>query len=139
MDSIALNPTQKQLSPVLLESLAQSQTIINGDAQKLVLFKLYLETILEIGIIEHSGDWDPYLEVGFLNGQTLDTVTGYTDIVIGDFNEEDNEDIANMLLNSDEITSIGFYTETQDEDGSGEAIITYYDLSSIKYIKVIPF
>ena len=122
------NPIAPQLSPSLFDELSNKPTIIRGDAKSLMLFKRYLDLILHLGELEHTGDWDPYLKVTLTNDDTFETTTGYPEITIGDFNEYDMPDALNLLS---EITSIGFYQIGDEEDET----ITYYPLSDIKSIQ----
>lgn len=122
------NPIAPQLSPSLFDELSNKPTIIRGDAKSLMLFKRYLDLILHLGELEHTGDWDPYLKVTLTNDDTFETTTGYPEITIGDFNEDDMPDALNLLS---EITSIGFYQMGDEEDET----ITYYPLSDIKSIQ----
>lgn len=132
---IATKSTGEQISPILFDELAETAININGDATKLMLFKRYLEAILLIGLVEHSGDWDPYLKITLADGTELETITGYTEISIGDLDGEDEENALNYL---EELTSIGFILEVkEDEECKTEEVVSYFHLPSIKSIKLM--
>lgn len=99
---------------------------INGDTQKLALLKLSIDAI---GGMEHPHPGDPHLLVKFIDGTTLKTLVGYEDIIIGDFNDEEQE---TCLRHHEEITSVGFYTHSSK---SG-AELTFYPIENILSIQV---
>lgn len=66
-----------QISPQLFSILYNQDFFIGGDKAKLKSFHNIKESILELGEIEHTGDWDPYLRINFTNGETLETDNGY--------------------------------------------------------------
>ena len=121
-----------QLSPILMRELSENPFIIDGNSQSLILFKRYLDLIVHLGNIEHSGDWDPYLLITFTDGSTLETPNGYEDISFGDFNDKD---MPNALNYHEELTLVGF-TGLYKDDNEEEAITTYYRLSTIHSIQV---
>ena len=126
------NPIAPQLSPSLFDELSNKPTIIRGDAKSLMLLKRYLDLILHLGELEHTGDWDPYLKVTLNDGSSFETPNGYPEILIEDFDEDYQHYAFNYL---DEITSIGF--AGYDEDNEDEAIETYYPISDIKSIQLM--
>lgn len=124
-----MQTTNPQLSPNLLRELSQKPFIIRGDAKSLLIYKRYLDLIIHLGELEHTGDWDLHLKVTLNNKQSFETTTGYPEIELGDFNSEDEPNALNL---QEELTSIGFYQQ-EDED---DATITWYPLSDIKSIQV---
>lgn len=128
------NPIAPQLSPSLFDELSNKPTIIRGDAKSLMLLKRYLDLILHLGELEHTGDWDPYLKVTLTNDDTFETITGYPEIMLGDFNDDDQPNALNCLQ---EITSIGFFIEDDDTDQTEDNMdwATYFPLSDIKSIQ----
>lgn len=128
---IATEPTMPQLSPNLMRLLGQPITI-NGNSQALALLATFLETILAIGDLEHTNDWDNHLEVTLLDGTSFETETGYHEIIFGDFN---NEEQSTALFHYQEITTVGFHLPTQEREDSTD--IVYYPISEIMAIRVI--
>lgn len=118
----------KQLSPKLLYNLASSPYLVNNDKQKIAMLAQHIHAIMEIGEIEHAGDWDPYLIVTLKNGETFETLSGYWGIIFEDFNEMET---FTVLQHYQEITSIGFITG-EDEN----PVVTYYKLSDLLQIEI---
>lgn len=123
--------TLPQLSPKMLENLGKNPIIINGDAQKLAMLAQLIHAIIEIGEIEHSGDWDPYLSITLTDGKSFETPSGYPEILFGDFNDEEQ---FTTLMHFEEITTVGFYLGYLGEDE--EPRITYFPLSDIASIGI---
>lgn len=119
-----------QKSPQLFDSL--NNILIERDSQKLALFEIAKKSILELGELEHTSDWDPYLTIlirrtsdlelintsipkeehpniilnSINNKGYLESETGYPEIIFGDFNEEEQE---TALKHHEEITNIIIY------------------------------
>ena len=133
MPKIATASNQIQLSPILMDNLAAHPILIMGDQQKISLLAAHLDTILQIGELEHTGDWDPSLLIEFTDGSQRETETGYAEILFGDFNEEEQ---VTALKHFDEITSVGFFMpDAEDSEFSPQVI--YYPLHTIHSITVI--
>lgn len=109
-NQIATEITMPQLSPRLFDNLAFNPIIIKGDMQKLALLKSHIETILSIGDLEHTGDWDPFLIIKTKH-KTFESAAGYPEIEIGDFSEDEQE---TALRHYPEITNIGIYNEDEE-------------------------
>lgn len=129
MLKIATKKTETQLSPILFDNLAKHPIQIRANIQMVALLAAYIETILAIGDLEHTGDWDPYLKIRLTNNTSFETVTGYPDILFKDFSDDQQE---TALSHYSKITSIGFYIG-DDED----PIISYYKLSDIYSIQLV--
>lgn len=129
--ALSMNATaEKQLSPILFDALSRHPIIINGDVQKLSLFKHYLDLIMEVGELEHTSDWDPYLKVITTESEFY-TETGYPDISIGDLNDEEQD---TALRHYKEITNIGFYLNNPADES--DPILTWVPFKTIKSIQL---
>lgn len=151
---------KKQTSSIHLHNLRDVK--INGDTQKLALVKRYIDCIMELGDLEHTGDWDPYLTITvnqfpklkylhpeLVTAADIDdlkavnnweptgnfpelhhviyTETGYPEITIGDFNQDDQ----NLCIrNHEEITNI-MVTVPTDNGETAELIIPIKSIFSI--------
>jgi hypothetical protein len=133
MLDIATSLDQKQLSPRLFDNLGFQPVIINGDLQKLALLDQHIQTILKIGDLEHTGDWDPFLVIN-TEKQSFETAAGYPEIIFGDFNDEEQE---TALRHYSEITNIGFYLEDEEDDESDEPILTWIPAKDILTIQLM--
>jgi hypothetical protein len=119
-----------QKSPTLLDSL--KNILIDGDSLKLSLFETAKLSILELGELEHTGDWDPYLHIVFTDGTHIETSSGYPEIIFGDFNKEEQSD---FLKNHEEITSLGIYIDNPENEE--EPLLKYIQLSKISKISLL--
>lgn len=104
--------------PFILDKYDYSQSIKKSEIQNLI--RLIHSLIYELGDIEHSSDWDPYLTIKYNddegNIQTLQTESGYylmeTDnpeyhedsISIDDYDEDEDEDITRVISIKDIIS-----------------------------------
>jgi hypothetical protein len=134
---IATEPAMPQLSPRLMQLLDQP-IVINGNGQAIALLATFIETMLAIGWVEHTNDWDNHLEVTLLDGSSFETETGYHEILFGDFNTQEQ---STALFHNLEITSVGFYMphpeNTPDIDTYKLPIEVYYPIDQILAIRVI--
>ena len=81
---------QLQISSFLLERL----TPVTFDPDFPTLFPQYLETFSKVlkfldnlGFIEHTGDWDPYLKITLRDGVIIETSSGYWDFKLRQEND----------------------------------------------------
>lgn len=78
-------PIHGQFSPQLMDSritLHLSQGLDSEQALRFIgKYRSLTESILQLGELEHTGDWDPYLSIILHDGTKLDTSAGYPDIL----------------------------------------------------------
>ena len=76
----------QQISPQLFATLTLIPTPIIGDhkerVQRLQNFLKLKDAILELGDLEHSGDWDPYINITLNDGTRIETQNGSHEIQI---------------------------------------------------------
>lgn len=118
-----------QLSPIYFDTLQNIP--IQGNPLTLSLFQLSKESILTLGNLEHTGDWDPYLIIKTNTNQIIESETGYPEIIFGDFNQSEQSD---YLSNYQEITQIGIYIP--NESDIENPILTYIPLNTIQEISL---
>ena len=116
-----------QKSPKLIETLKRIP--INGNPLTLALIALSLDAILTLGDHEHANDWDPHLEIELTDGTKLTTPNGSTEIIFGDFNDDEQE---SALLHHQEITTFGIFINT-----NGTPSLHYYYVSHLKTLTVL--
>ena len=73
------NVTAKQISPSLM-GILQEKYPIEGCINTLLAYSKIIDAIESLGWLEHTGDWDPYLQIELKNGITFETESGYTEI-----------------------------------------------------------
>ena len=71
--------TAKQISPSLMGILHEKYPI-EGCINTLLAYSKIIDAIESLGWLEHTGDWDPYLQIELKNGITFETESGYTEI-----------------------------------------------------------
>ena len=99
--------------------------------QDIALFNLAKESILALGELEHTGDWDPYLSIELITGTKIQSTTGYSEIIFGDFNNDEQD---TYLRHNEEITSIGIHMDNPENEE--EPIIRFFQLNQIKTISL---
>ncbi len=119
-----------QHSPNLFDSLS-FLIPINGNPLTLALFETAKQSILHLGELEHTSDWDPYLYILFKDGTHIETQNGYPEIIFGDFNTEEQ---TQFFKHYQEITSIGIHLSDPNDDQ--KTIIDYIQLSEIDSISL---
>ena len=109
----------KQNSFQLLAWASLDAFPINGDINSLVIFKSLIDSIKDLMDKEQPGEWDAYLKITFMDGTSLETLIGYTDLGINEKEE-------------------GYTSYYYTENGYVEALKFYCKISSIKSITIIP-
>ena len=73
-----------QFSPLLMDSKITLHLNQGLDSEQSIRFigqyKSLIEGILQLGELEHTGDWDPYLSIKLHQGIELATAPGYSEI-----------------------------------------------------------
>jgi hypothetical protein len=111
----------RQLSPFLMDNfntLDLTKPINTINKRKTIqAFIDYIKFLTDLGWMEHTGDWDPYITLRFNNGRIQQyTEHGYYEMELTDDNmlkiedinedEDDPEDTAYCFFNIDDIQSI---------------------------------
>jgi hypothetical protein len=70
------------ISSFILDNLGRIQFYPRSDNQEAHINKLQrlsktIELLDQLGWIEHTGDWDPYLEITLTTGKIIETSSGY--------------------------------------------------------------
>ena len=116
-DSIVLNSSY-EISIMLMRSNPNYKKQDNWKNDKVITelkcFIKLLKIIEKLGMLEHSGDWDPYLIIKLTDGRTIETEAGYFDFIECDEEnklitittwEEEREEF-DLVFDIDEIISI---------------------------------
>ena len=72
---------QTQISPILFDALSNNPFIIEATDQRDILKHLtsierVIHSILELGDLEHTGDWDPYLDIKLKTTSNIELISG---------------------------------------------------------------
>lgn len=109
------NNTDNQISGILLDLLSYTPLQLTVNPKRdLESFQKLITFITQLGWIEHTGDWDPYLIIEFNNGDKFETEPGYYDFII------DGEGI-----------TVIYGTEEEDGDEEASAYFDFTELQSI--------
>jgi len=68
-----------------MDITAQNPFPINGSHANLLAYQKLITAIMELGEIEHTSDWDPFLIIttkSKLKSKTIETLSGYPDMLI---------------------------------------------------------
>lgn len=90
-------------------------------------YSQFIEGILRLGVIEHTGDWDPRLIIALHDGTELITSYGYPEIILH------QNTILKIYLGLLQCYTYGFLTEQDLIDSDGEDLlqdITEEDLNT---------
>ena len=94
----------------------------------LVRFIKDLDIIFHVGNWDHSGDWDPYLQIEKVSGEVIETSSGYFQLEI-----EGYPDAFNVLREPmEDITLLCF--DTKDDDYEDSEFTHKWKFSEIKSI-----
>lgn len=86
---------QIHLSTIMMGAKPNYRRIGQGSLiiDEITIFIKYVNFITDLGWVEHTGDWDPYLTIEMENGTIHETGEGYYDLQLEDPNTfKDNED-----------------------------------------------
>ena len=109
-----------QFSPLLMDSKITLHLNQGLDSEQSIRFigqyKSLIEGILQLGELEHTGDWDPYFSIILHDGTKLDTSAGYPDILAYKDDSEVLKYYRNILLPSLDAYQFGLITAERLEE-----------------------
>ena len=93
--------TQDEFSPELLKQL--SHVVIDGDPHRLALCSLAYGAIYRLGWLEHTSDWDPFIEITLDTGEIISSESHDADFHFGDLSLGEQQ---SALQHVEELTNI---------------------------------
>lgn len=137
---------QKQHSPILMAQLGNPLPI--STRHELALLILLSRATIALGEHEHTGDWDPYVQIQLrhfkgihtlngsesdldeiLSGDHIESATGYPEISVNFNTEQPDEDV---LSHADEIESIVIECQhPENEEDTISVVIPYSCIATI--------
>jgi hypothetical protein len=117
-------------STFIMQSLPPVE--INGSKSHLLTLSLLIDALMALGEEEHLGDWNPFLEITLMNGETLSTQSGFPEIAFCDTKQKLIKPKAHSSYALDKIDKVGFVLESDDDEDD----ITWMDIHKISSIVV---
>lgn len=112
-----MNTDNLQISPILFEALSNNPLIlVHGDKpeyklDRILQFDKAVQHILELGIEEHSGDWDPFYVINtktnkFETEQGSSQIISHTNDTITFLNYDEDGNEIELVISIKDIISI---------------------------------
>jgi hypothetical protein len=83
-------------------------------------FGLFITGLQSLGLIEHDGDWDPYILIQLNDGTIIQSAIGYPDLLI---NESEDNFLLRIYLYLQECYSYGFLSYQEIEEFENDLMV----------------